>query len=123
MKWSAFISDGRYKNEGIGVFEGGFTFQYGVWRPSQHSIMGSDGAIFNAPSRYTIWYRIHKLAYGSSWNGTYEDFVAYDAINRNNSAASNARTKASPAGYANQHLHQPVLTHRTWRQARKASEQ
>ena len=123
VKWSAFISDGRYKNEGIGVFEGGFTYEYGVWRPTENSIMGNSGAGFNAPSRYAIWYRIHKLAYGSSWNGSFEDFVAYDAINRNNSASSSFQTKASPAGYADQHFHQPVFTHRTWRQARKASEQ
>jgi len=122
VKWSAFISDGRYKEEGIGVYEGGFTYQYGVWRPTEESIMRSNGTVFNAPSRYTIWYRIHKLAYGSSWNGTYEDFVAYDAINRNNSAASNARTKASPAGFANQHLHEPILMHRTWRQARNEAQ-
>ena len=37
---------------------------------------------FNAPSRYTIWYRIHKLAFGKDWTGTYEDFAKYDAINR-----------------------------------------
>ncbi len=37
---------------------------------------------FIAPSRYTIWYRIHKLAFGKDWTGTYEDFAKYDAINR-----------------------------------------
>ena len=122
VKWSAFISDGRYKSEGIGVYEGGYVYQYGVWRPTQTSIMNDNIGGFNAPSRYTIWYRIHKLAYGKSWNGTYEDFVAYDTINRNASGASSARTKANYVEYAGQHLHQPELMGRTWRQARKAAQ-
>ena len=43
---------------------------------------------FNAPSRYAIWYRIGKLAYGESWKGSYEDFVAYDQVNRTPAAAA-----------------------------------
>jgi hypothetical protein len=81
VKWAWFLSDDRYKDE-VGMHEGGYTYLYGVWRPSDNSIMNDNMGGFNAPSRYTIWYRIHKLAYGSAWNGTYEDFAAYDAVNR-----------------------------------------
>lgn len=82
IKWSWFLTDDRYKSE-VGVIEGGYTYQYGVWRPSENSIMKNNSAgYFNAPSRYTIWNRIHKLAYGKEWTGTYEDFAKYDAINR-----------------------------------------
>ena len=81
VKWAWFLSDERYKDE-VGMYEGGYTYLYGVWRPSGNSIMNDNMGGFNAPSRYTIWYRIHKLAYGSGWNGTYEEFAAYDAINR-----------------------------------------
>ena len=81
VKWAWVLSDERYKDE-VGMYEGGYTYLYGVWRPSGNSIMNDNMGGFNAPSRYTIWYRIHKLAYGSGWNGTYEDFAAYDAINR-----------------------------------------
>ncbi len=81
VKWSWFLSDPRYEAE-VGMYEGGSTYMYGVWRPSENSIMNDNMGGFNAPSRYTIWYRIHKLAYGSGWNGTYEDFAAYDAVNR-----------------------------------------
>ena len=81
VKWAQFLADERYKDE-VGMYEGGFTYERGVWRPTERSIMLDNRGTFNAPSRYIIWYRIHKLAYGSSWNGTYEDFVAYDAINR-----------------------------------------
>ena len=81
VKWAQFLSDDRYKDE-VGLYEGGFTYMYGVWRPSSNSIMNDNEGGFNAPSRYTIWYRIHKLAYGSSWNGSFEEFATYDAINR-----------------------------------------
>ena len=113
VKWAPFLADARYKDE-VGLFEGGLTYMFGVWRPSENSIMNDNKGGFNAPSRYTIWYRIHKLAYGSSWNGSFEDFATYDAINRN----------ATPAGTAgrslvetpSQKLTAPVLTGRTWRQ-------
>lgn len=82
IKWSWFLADDRYKDE-VEVIEGGYTYQYGVWRPTENSIMkNSNFGSFNAPSRYTIWYRIHKLAFGKDWTGTYEDFAKYDAINR-----------------------------------------
>ena len=88
---------------------------YGVWRPSEGGMMNDNTGGFNAPSRYTIWYRIHKLAYGSSWNGTYEDFAAYDAVNRAGTPAGAPRRnlveKPRPA------LSAPVVTGRTWRQA------
>ncbi|MCR5710702.1 MAG: leucine-rich repeat protein [Bacteroidales bacterium] len=81
VKWARFLQDPRYGEE-VGMYEGGFTYLSGVWRPSENSVMNDNQGGFNAPSRYTIWYRIHKLAYGSEWSGTYEDFAAYDAINR-----------------------------------------
>ena len=115
VKWSAFLADERYKYDGLGVFEGGYTYSYGVWRPSSTSIMGNNDIYFNAPSRYTIWYRIHKLAYGSSWNGTYEDFVEYDAINRKASASPSARPNMVELKH--QRPHPPVMTGRSWREA------
>ena len=65
VKWAKFLADDRYKDE-VGMYEGGFTYQYGVWRPFENSIMNDNRGGFNAPSRYAIWYRIHKLAYGNS---------------------------------------------------------
>ena len=87
VKWAKFLSDERYKNDLLGVFEGGMTAEKGVWRPSENSVMGhhggeGEGTRFNAPSRLAAYYRIHKLAYGSSWQLDYEEFVRYDAINR-----------------------------------------
>ena len=33
---------------------------------------------FNAPSREAIYYRIHKLAFGTTWEYDYESFVKWD---------------------------------------------
>jgi hypothetical protein len=85
IKWRHFLTDYRYADL-VGIYEGAYTFAKNAYRPSEESIMrhvrGSDGE-FNAPSREAIYYRIHKLAYGDSWVYNFEDFAAYDAINRN----------------------------------------
>ena len=43
---------------------------------------------FNAPSREAIYYRIHKLAYGDNWVYNFEDFVTWDAKNRNKTSTA-----------------------------------
>ena len=50
--------------------------------PTEDSMMNSNKGKFNAPSREAIYYRIHKLAYGTSWKYDYETFVSWDAKNR-----------------------------------------
>ena len=72
VRWSYFINDTRYTNEHLGCYEGGMTYWTGVWRPTENSIMRHNTGGFNAPSREAIYYRIHKLAYGSSWEYDYE---------------------------------------------------
>ena len=81
VRWAHFLSDSRYKNEGLGCYEGASTYWKGVWRPRYDSIMRHNVGGFNAPSREAIYYRIHKLAYGSTWEYDYEEFVKYDAKN------------------------------------------
>ena len=100
VKWARFLSDERYKYDGLGVFEGGMTYEYGVWRPSSASIMfhqnpTGEGSRFNAPSRAAAYIRIHKLAYGDSWQFDYEEFVKYDAINRKTSDAYKTKRRRS----------------------------
>ena len=116
VKWSAFLTDDRYSAEDLGVFEGAFTYCYGAWRPTQNSIMNNNTGGYNAPSRYAIWYKIGKLANGAGWNGTYEDFVAWDAVNR--TPAAHARRKAQQRNYVEkdfQPLAPPVVVHHSWR--------
>ena len=83
IRWAKFISDQRYRYDEIGAYEGACTYYSGVWRPTEESIMRHNTGKFNAPSREAIYYRIHKLGYGDSWEYNYEDFVSYDSINRN----------------------------------------
>lgn len=78
--WSRFLSIPRYYTEGIGIYEGGYTYNYGVWRPSLNSIMNG-GSFFNAPSREIIYKRIHTLAYGPDWEYSFEDFLQWDQKN------------------------------------------
>lgn len=117
VKWSHFITDGRYANEHIGCYEGAFTYWTGAWRPTENSIMRYNTGGFNAPSREAIWYRIHKLAYGANWQYNYEDFVTYDAINRTPAAAAKRqeqirRRAAKPLPP----LHAPVVVKHSWRE-------
>ena len=84
IKWKHLLNDSRYSGH-VGIFEGAYTFAKNAYRPSDNSIMrhvkDSDGS-FNAPSREAIYLRIHKLAYGDSWQYDYEEFVSWDAKNR-----------------------------------------
>lgn len=91
IKWKHLLADPRYAGE-VGIYEGGFAYyRYGVYRPTENSIMNDNTGGFNAPSREAIWYRIHKLAYGADWEYNYETFVQYDAVNRKNASESAVR--------------------------------
>lgn len=96
VKWTNFLTDARYQNEGLGVFEGALSYLHGVWRPTMSSIMRYNTGGFNAPSRYAIWYRINKLAYGAEWTGAYEDFVTWDLAHRNAAPARPASRSRAP---------------------------
>ena len=79
VKWSAFLSDDRYKDE-VGIFEGGGGYyDRGVYRPSVNSMMNTEVEYFNAPSRWAIYQRIMKL---SGEECSFEKFLEYDEINR-----------------------------------------
>lgn len=115
--WAKFISDERYKYDGLGAYEGGMTYWSGVWRPTENSIMNTNVGGFNAPSREAIYYRIHKLAYGNSWTYDYEKFVEYDEINRKTSAMQTA--KHSMVLRPSEMTAPPVVVRKTWRDVLK----
>lgn len=119
VKWSHFLADERYQYDGLGCFEGAFTYWKGAWRPTYNSIMRYNYDGFNAPSREAIWYRIHKLAYGDTWSYDYEDFVAYDVKNRK--TAGNAATPGQGVLRMAQPTHPPVVVPRRWNEAAPAS--
>ena len=93
--WSRFLNDSRYKND-VGVYEGGFLYAKGIWRPDENSIM-RNGTEFNAPSREAIYNRIHKLAYGDSWQYDYETFVQQDLKNIKSAETKSAKSVSSSA--------------------------
>jgi hypothetical protein len=96
IKWAKYLSDTRYNGQGLGVYEGGNYYAKGVWRPTYQSMMNSAQGEFNAPSREAIYYRIHKLAYGASWQYDHETFVAWDLAQYGKSTRT---AQAPPAGF------------------------
>ena len=116
-RWSHFVNDTRYASEGLGAYEGGLTYWTGVWRPTENSIMRHNTGGFNAPSREAIYYRIHKLAYGDSWNYDYEDFVEYDAINRSTSSSVPQRSRGNYVERTFEPTHPPVIVNKSWKDA------
>ncbi len=92
VKWSHLLADRGYTATGLGVFEGASTYAYGVFRPTEQSLMNRNTDGFNPPSREALYYRMHRLAYGESWEYSLEEFKKYDYINLlppNNSATLN----------------------------------
>lgn len=80
--WNHFLLDERYQADNLGIYQGGCSYESGVWHPSETSIMNLNTGGFNAPSREAIYYRLNKLAFGPEWVYDYEEFVAYDVVNR-----------------------------------------
>lgn len=112
VKWKNFLKDARYAYEGLGVFEGGFTYWRGVWKSTETSIMVSNVDGFNAPSREAIYYRINKLANGPGWKYDYEKFVEYDAVNRNKQKTKSPLVLTSEEYIP---LHPPVVIEGSWK--------
>lgn len=115
VKWAHFLSDPRYVNDDLGVFEGAFTYWTGAYRPTENSIMRYNTGGFNAPSREAIYYRMNKLAYGEAWIYDYERFVEYDAINRKTSTSAYIPYRL-PENI--EPLHAPVVIKNSWRNAK-----
>lgn len=123
VKWSRFLNDSRYSDEGLGVYEGAWLLGRGMYRPSENSTMchNYDNDVFNAPSREAIYKRVMKLSEGSSWNFDYETFVSFDTPARE--AYSKARAKARQTDDNTQQKRiesrPPTIYKGTWRDAGK----
>ena len=78
---SAWRSLYRSGYPGVGIFEGGHTYEFGVWRSSQASIMNSrNTGYFNAVSREILVRLIYRLA-GMENLYSLDVFRQYDQIN------------------------------------------
>ena len=98
--WSKFISDSRYSGK-VDVYEGGYTYPYGVYRPTDNSIMRYNTGGFNAPSREAIYKKIMKFSEGDAWTYDYETFVAFDAPARSAEAVTRAAAQCAAVDKAN----------------------
>ena len=90
VPWSHMIFDSRYSKL-VDIYEGGFMFSRGVFRPEQNSCMNNNVPYFNAISRESIVRRIKEYA-GETFS--FEDFVANDKTNAS-SAVSATRSSGS----------------------------
>lgn len=98
--WSKFISDSRYSGK-VGVYEGGYTYPNGVYRPTDNSIMRYNTGGFNAPSREAIYKKIMKFSEGDAWTYDYETFVVFDAPARSAKAVTRAAAQCAAVDKAN----------------------
>lgn len=121
VKWSRLLNDSRYANEGLGLYEGAYLYGYGAYRPTENSMMRYNDGPFNAPSREQIYKTIMQLSEGDSWTYNYEEFVEYDAINRN--AATTRALQTRPSETVRKEWQQrhrpPVFVKGTWHDAVK----
>ena len=89
--WKEFIFDSEFANEKIGTYEGGYTYYKGVYRPSQESMMRSNNAPFNAPSRQAIYKKVMQMALDKT--PTYEEFKAFDKAQKPTVWSYQSRTR------------------------------
>ncbi len=114
IQWAHFIDDVRYTGR-VGIYQGADYYAYGAWRPSENSMMRHNNTHFNAPSREAIYYRIHKLAYGASWQYSYGGFVVWDMPNIASGIARQAAGR-----YATEQMKPtspPVTVNKSWKEA------
>lgn len=100
IKWSRLIADSRYSGN-VGVYQGGYTYPYGVYRPTENSIMRYNTGGFNAPSREAIYKKIMKFSEGDTWTYDYETFVAFDAPARSTEAVTKAAAQSTSVDKSN----------------------
>lgn len=102
--WVAFLADGRYDGQGLGVYEGADTYMYGIYRPTEDSMMNTNTLGFNAPSRFSIYTRVMES--GKAYTPGYEEFASFDqqtyvpmsadAVSATRSAATATKPFARP---------------------------
>lgn len=101
VMWTSFLTDSRYQNEYLGVYEGACTYPEGAYRPSEDSMMNSNTCAFNAPSRMSLYEKVMKIGMTVE-QVSYEDFVAFDKAHLPNTlpAVRYARTASSGHPFA-----------------------
>lgn len=93
VSWASFIFDPRYSDK-VDVFEGGYGYTRGVYRPESNSCMNYGIPYYNTPSRLEIWKRIKQNA-GESW--TMDEFYAQDTFDWGTTTVTRATLCPLPA--------------------------
>ena len=104
--WASFLTDSRYQNEHLGVYEGAFTYPKGAYRPSEDSMMNSNTCAFNAPSRKSLYEKVMKIGMDTE-QVLYEDFVTFDKAHLPEMLPVASYTRAALSG---QSFARPVWT-------------
>lgn len=92
VHWKDFIGLPKYGH--VGLFEGGYMYQFGIWRPESNSCMNNNIPYFNVQSRWCITKRIMDL---SGVDFTIEDFIRTDKAEAPSTRAV-SYTSSSPLG-------------------------
>ncbi len=71
--WKDFIGIDKYAS--VGAYEGGYEYQYGVWRSEENSCMNNNIPYYNVQSRWSIVKRIMDL---SEMEFSVQDFIKSD---------------------------------------------
>ena len=106
--WASFLTDSRYQNEHLGVYEGACTYPKGTYRPSEDSMMNSNTCAFNAPSRKSLYEKVMKIGMDTE-QVLYEDFVTFDKAHLPEMLPVASYTRAAFSG---QSFARPVWTGR-----------
>ena len=121
VNWSHLLSDSRYDEEDLDIYEGAYLYGHGAYRPSENSMMHHNISWFNAPSREAIYKAIMYWSEGDDWEYNYEEFVSYDAINRSEGrSVSPQLTEAEKRQILSRHR-PPQMMQGIWRDALKQS--
>ena len=108
--WASFLTDSRYQNEHLGVYEGACTYPKGAYRPSEDSMMNSNTCAFNAPSRMSLYEKVMKIGMAVE-QVSYEDFVAFDKAHLPNTLPAVRYARITSSGHPFAH---PVWVGTRW---------
>lgn len=119
--WAELLDEsyGYVQSEGLGMYEGAYTYSSLFCRSSLNSLMrsqlSSNGQYFNAISRWAIWYRLMRLTDSidaDNFKASLADFIEFDSgleIEKNQSLAFTASAgQFLPLG-------EPILVEYEWR--------
>ena len=75
--WRQFLAAGSgYDETEVSIIEGAL-YSQGIWKSVDQSMMNAGGE-YSVPAREAIYKKIHKVAYGETWQYNFQDFVAWD---------------------------------------------